>query len=516
MPDSPPIAPPLDASPPGRLSSAWRIGVAAWVVLALIALFAAAMTRSVTYDEDQYIAAGAMARHLLPYRDFLYLQAPLYPLVLAPLFTLADGWFLLTGRLLTFVLAVVSGVLLWRILRRLGAAVPLTLVLMTACLLSPFLAAPLANSRNDALPLTLMLAGLALHLRAVDRSFWGQALAALLFGLAAEAKVSYVFAPAILGLHALFAPRRRLLPVLLGTALAAAPAAWFYALAPEAFRFALLDFHLIAPADWYGRQGLGALLGPGAKLEALLEWSLLGGNLTLLVLCAVLSVVVTARRRKWKRPGPLLLGMTAAAACLAFLPSPSWAMYYAAVAPLLACCVAHLDRITAHLADPARKRIMYLVATLPCIPPLVLLAAEVPGALDPAQWVGLQAHRTALQLAERIRAARPPGEVAGDVATLFPILVLDANPVRAEFATGPFVFRSGAAFTPEALGRLHALAPAMIEAEFARRPPAAIYAGLFPKAWKTPMDAALAGYAERHGWTLLRTDPEGGHLWVRP
>jgi hypothetical protein len=520
MLDNPPDALMPDDRPPRGEALSWWTAVIVWAALCLVVLFAVTMTRTVTYDEDQYIAAGVMARHLLPYRDFLYLQAPLYPFVLAPLFSWADGWFLLTGRLLTFGLAMVSGVLLWRILRRLGAGPPLTMLLMTACLTSPFLASPLANTRNDALPLALMLAGLAAHLRFVDRSFWGQVLAAVLFGLAAEAKVSYVFAPALLGVHALLAPRMRLAPVLLGTALAGAPAAWCWSIAPEAFRFALLDFHLTGPMDWYGRQGLGALLMPQARLLALLDWCLLGGNLTLLIMSAALSVVAMARSRKWKRPGMMLLAMTVAASALAFVPSPAWAMYYAATAPLLACCVAHLSRVTTHLVDPARRRILFFVAALPCIQPLVLLAAEAPAVTDPTRWVGLQAHRTALDIAARIDAARSwaaaPGDGARDVATLFPIFVLDANPVRREFATGPFVFRSGAAFSKDQLSRLHALSPAMLEDEFARRPPAAIYAGLFPGAWKTPMDAALTAYAEQHGWTLARTDSAGGHLYLRP
>jgi hypothetical protein len=34
--------------------------------------------------------------------------------------------------------------------------------------------------------------------------------------------------------------------------------------------------------------------------------------------------------------------------------------------------------------------------------------------------------------------------------------------------------------------------------------------------WPVPMDKPLVDYAERHHWTLVRTDEAGGRLWVRP
>ena len=112
-----------------------------------------------TYDEDQYVAAAVMAWSHLPYADFAYLQPPLYPLALAPVMALASGWYVLAARTVSFVLALGSGMLLWHLVRRLGAGPMLAMVLLTACLSSPFLIAPLANARNDGLPLLLLLAG---------------------------------------------------------------------------------------------------------------------------------------------------------------------------------------------------------------------------------------------------------------------------------------------------------------------------------------------------------------------
>ena len=74
-----------------------RAAFAAWGGLIAVLLLAAAMTTGITYDEDQHIAAGVLARHLRPYADFVYLQPPLYPLLLSVVFGVADGHYLLAG-----------------------------------------------------------------------------------------------------------------------------------------------------------------------------------------------------------------------------------------------------------------------------------------------------------------------------------------------------------------------------------------------------------------------------------
>lgn len=502
----------LPARQPGQLSSAMRIALGACAVIGVLMLFGAAMTQAVTYDEDQYIAAGILARSWLPYRDFLYLQAPLYAFVLGGLFKLSGGYFLLTGRLLTFFLALTSAALLWRLLRRLGAGKELAAVLMAACLTSPFLASALSNSRNDALPLTLMLAGLLLHL-ATGRGFWKRMAVALLFGLAVEAKVSYLFGAAMLGVYALLNARERLWPVLLGTLVAALPAMLCYAAAPEAFRFGLLDIHLTATPEWYGREGLSALLTAPVRLRSLLGWLAMGGNLTLLMLAIALLVTAILQRRSLKAPGGMLAGLLAGAVVFGFLPSPAWPMYYAAVPPLLACCITHLCYSTVAPIDARAMRILIGIAALPLVPMLILNAPDVANLTRPGLWVGIAAHRTAVAIHE----ALPPADWAeGEVATLFPTLVADMSPIRPEFATGPFVFRSGDFYSKTQLARLHALSPSTLADAFDRHAPAAIYAGLYRDTWKTPMDAALIQYAEEHGWHLARTDPDGARLWLRP
>ena len=130
----------------------------------------------------------------------------------------------------------------------------------------------------------------------------------------------------------------------------------------------------------------------------------------------------------------------------------------------------------------------------------------------------MSARRNAVAIREAVRRA---GAGGGDVATLFPTLVMDANPVRPEFASGPFFFRTAGALPPDRIARLRAAGPEDLERLFAAEPPAAIFGGVHAGRWRAPMDAALIAYAERHGYALVLRDMSaagatGGRLYVRP
>ena len=87
----------------GRIFSAEVLVGTAFVALALV-LFAAAMTANLDYDEEQYVAGAYFARSLSLYRDFISFQPPTYTWITAAVFQVIDGWYLLTARVLTWVL----------------------------------------------------------------------------------------------------------------------------------------------------------------------------------------------------------------------------------------------------------------------------------------------------------------------------------------------------------------------------------------------------------------------------
>jgi hypothetical protein len=496
----------------------WAIG--AWQILFVLLLLARAVTAPIDYDEDQYVAAGLVARHLMLYRDFIYLQPPADPLLLAGLFTLGGGYYFLVARLLTGILAVAVFGLTTMLLRRYGAVRGLAVILASIALLSPFLDRPIATTRNDILPLALFLAGLLLFLEMPQRGRVWAAAAGICIGLAVEAKISYVFGPVVLLVWAGWRHSGRLGPFAAGVALAALPGLFYLAAAPDGFLYDLVEYHMTAPSAWYTRQGESELLGPGhrvAVLVVLLAW---GSNAALTLLVAGLALIRIRQRARDAGPAgapPALLGVLIGAAVLVgFQPTPSWPMYYAPLAPLMAALAASMLGRIRIFGPPPMVPLLVVIACLPVFPPLWQRIADLPGLLRPAGWPGFELHRQAVALRTILDAA---GQ-GDDVATLFPIHVLDANPVRPEFASGPFFFRTADLVTPDRVARLRGTSAGGLEALFAAAPPAAILGGFAAKQWPVEMDASLADYARRHGYrpVPLASDlwPEGSWLYLRP
>jgi hypothetical protein len=492
-------------------SDAWhKMAIRAWQVLFALMLLARALTGAIDYDEDQYVAAGVLARHLMLYRDFIYLQSPAYALLLAGLFTLTGGYYLLAARALSGMLAITVFGLTVRLLRRYGAGPGLATMLATIALLSPFLDRPVATARNDLLPLALFLGGLLLYLEAPSRPSRWAVSAGCCVGLAVDAKISYVFMPLILLLHAAWpgnGRRRQLIPLTAGLALAALPGLYYLAMTPENFLYDLLEFHMTAPTVWYRRQGVTELLGPGyrlATLALLLSW---GANASLVILTA--GLVVLGRGRGAPAGSSGLLGLLIGAALLAgFQPDVSYPMYYAALAPLLAALAASLyARLI--LTGPAlvAAPLLLTLAGLPALPTLWQRLADLPELAHPAIWPGLEVHRQAMALHKMIGAAG----LTGDVATLFPTHTLDADPIPREFASGPFVFRTADLLSPARITALHGAGAETIESLFAQDPPAAILGGFASGQWRDEMDASLDDYARRHSYRPISL--EGSSLW---
>lgn len=501
-------------------SASLRAAVTAWQVLFALLLLTRALTAAIDYDEDQYVAAGVMARQLMLYRDFIYLQSPADPLLLAGLDGLSGGWYLLTARLLSGVLAVCVFGLTIALVRRSGAGRGLATLLASLALLSPFLDRAIATARNDILPLTLFLAGLLLYLDAPKRGRAWLAAAGLCAGLAVEAKISYVFAPAMLLLHAGWTGGdrlSRLVPLAAGIAVAALPGLYYLAATPDNFLFDLLGFHMRGPAAWYQRQGQPELLDPGHRLAALGVLLLWSANASLTLLVAGLAVLRRVRRAGFPAQAGLLLLLLVPAALVGYQPSPSWPMYYAPLAPLLAALAATLAAGLPVAGGVKRfGPALFAVALIPALFPLWHRAADLPGLLQPSAWPGMVVHRQALAMRDALAEAG----VTGEVATLFPIHALDAVPVQPEFASGPFFFRTSDLYPDDRIRQLHGAGAASLDRLFAERPPAALLGGLAKGQWQAEMDASLQDYAERNGYGAVALDgpglwPEGSWLYIR-
>ena len=172
------------------------------MVSAALLLGISLLTRPINHDEGQYVGAIALMRSGLPYRDFAYLQTPLQPLLLAPLSLLPAGWLLVGGRIANALFGWLSLALLLLGLRgRTPSWAALAAVVALACT-DVFLFGS-SVARNDALPMMLLSAAVAVLLQPGTLGQRSYLAAGLLLGLATSAKISFALPAAGAGVFLL-------------------------------------------------------------------------------------------------------------------------------------------------------------------------------------------------------------------------------------------------------------------------------------------------------------------------
>src|SRR4051812_12530392 len=108
------ISPSIEISPFMRRSYTYFLAA-----LLSISLVLHALTQFIDQDEEQYVSAAYFAQNLTLYQDFLYLQPPVYPLILSKLFLLwHDSSKFLIARLLSAALAISTVVVFFNIAAR--------------------------------------------------------------------------------------------------------------------------------------------------------------------------------------------------------------------------------------------------------------------------------------------------------------------------------------------------------------------------------------------------------------
>jgi hypothetical protein len=454
-----------------------RLAFAAALLAAVMVLLA--LLRGIDHDESQYVAATALvARGLLPYRDFAYLQTPLQPFVFAPVAALFGDWTWPALRIVNALLGAFAVCATWRAMRVAGANadVAVAAALLFAC--TDILLFSAGTARNDALPAALFAAALSplLRIEKGDGSPVASTIAGLLLASAAAAKVSYALPALAYGLYALLRWRtHRPLWVIAGTLPPLALVGWTVWESPLGFWFGVIRFPAIAPADYYQAAGRAWKLGALAKALDTLKFLALGP--------ALLAIFVVGRTRK----APMVLvTLVAVTAMAGLLPTPTWRQYWLPLLPPLFVLLALAW--TAQVPTRAIRiaAVVFAVAGL---------APSVEAVLKP---FGM---RKAL---EETTALRQLGRGA-NVATLSPQFLPATMSVDPRFATGPFYFRSTGLLPPPQERALHLISAPGLERSFAERPPALILVGGEGR-WTSgdaALDRTLESWALAHGWQRL-------------
>ena len=472
--------------------------VAIWSGLAVL-FSALALLRPLDHDESQYVAAATLtARGSLPYVDYLYLQAPLQPLLFAAVTRAAGAWAWPALRIVNALLGVIALGGVYRAARVAGveARTAATATALFGC--CDILLFSIGTARNDALPLALFAGALPMLVRgAQGRATAGSALlAGLLLAAAAAAKVSYAVPAMAYGVVTLLDRRHRSLLVAAGTAPAVALIGWFYFANPAAFLFGVLGFPTRAPVEYYLGGARAWKLGIFAKLIDTLKFLALGP--------ALMALVAVARDRRRGSVRLLLDVLLLAAFVGALMPAPTWRQYLAPVLPPLFARVALAMAARPPTRNARRLTGVFVIAGL--APSLIALAGLVRGVpmID------------AMRQSRAIGASLDQAGSTGPVVTLSPQFLPAANrSVDPRFAAGPFYFRSHALLAPPQEPALHALSGDRLAA--LGTPAAILFGG--EGAWTSgdaSLERPLERWARAHGYREEAVPSGRFRLYVRP
>ncbi|HEY0627021.1 MAG TPA: hypothetical protein VGD10_09840 [Allosphingosinicella sp.] len=491
--------------------------VGLWAILLLLSLAA-----PIDHDEDQYLAAALLAREGRLFVDFLYLQTPLQPYVMAPVLAATEGWSLIAFRLLTATLGLALLLTIFAAARLSGASVKTAGIATLAAGCCHIFLFSTSVVRNDMLPAMLaggaMVAGIA-ALRGRGDSYRLWALAGLGIGFAVSTKLSYAFPAAATGLFLLVRwwPARRTLSAWLalvgfsaGLLAGLLPTLSAFLAAPSTFLYGVFEYGGTAPFEWYEMSGRGHRLTLTAKAVDSLMILMRGPALLAILMVAwdmyrrrVEGLITTPAMRFLEEL--ILAGLIAA-----LMPTPTWRQYFIPVlAPLFA---------RAALVQLPKGKWRGWVVVLAVVFAAVGLSKSVDHFARAAwkeklpaveitrqgRWIGREVEQTGLR---------------GEVATLSPHAMIDSRlSLMPEFATGPFAYRTGDRIDDERQRQLVMLSPRTVARRFDCAPPAAIITG-FERGDHlngVGLDAALRRYAEAKGYRLRRYPGGEAELYLRP
>ena len=484
----------------------------AWLVLCAIVLMAALSLRTpLDHDEGQYIAAADLvARGLLPYRDFPYLQTPLQPILFAPIAWLASGWTLIGLRLVNTICIAVAILLIGRTASALAKDERAGVAAMLLALVTDSVLYAGSVARNDALPFLFLAAALERLYAApgpmrAGRSF----IAGLLAAAAASAKISYALPAAAIVAQAIWwgrtpANRRAMLALLAGSLAGALPTLYFALLAPRPFLFQTYTYATVAVRAW------AALNGGSWRLTVpfrILEWT---GNMLQGPLLVMLVMGIAMRWRAAKPAEldrlPFALGPVVAAAALASaLPMPALRQYLTPLVPPLIAWFIALTWPRRHQWSRRRSAMLFALVAIAGLAGSAVLLIR-PGEEEEPLRVEQDAHLIG-------RIARHAG--AASIATLEPVHAVDSGiGLDPRFATGHFLFR--AMNVPECADpALCPVTAASIE-RLDARPPGAILTGTqhkHPATIPGGLDGQLDKWAADHRYRAVTINRKN-LLWL--
>ena len=482
------------------------------LLLALPFLLDLAMSRGLSHDEHQHIAAGMLwAREgLLPYRDYPHFHTPYlafaygemfrwtsHPLLVARAFSVACA---------AGIVALVGGIALAECQRK-GAA----LGAVALCLVSAVFTHTTGRAWNQEPALLLVLLAFVAQLRGLrERAFAWLAAGGLLLGLAIGFRITHAPLIAPFGLATLlWAGGRRLAAATAFSAGLLAGLAGVFALclaAPEGFLFGNFEFAKVNITYRFAT-GEPRTMTLAKKLRFLWKEVLRPeAGLVAAALVPWIAAAWHARRagKKLRIELRFLLLLLPFVLMGALAPSPVFEQYFYPLAPFLV--LAGVFALAALPAGSRAARGSWLAGAAGLALAAGLHARvykDLPELFTVRKWAPMKIHERAQVLREHVSGGR--------ILTLAPIHPIEAGlAIDPSFATGPFAWRIAPYVDPAKAARLRIVTAATLAARLDAAPPAGILLG-----YEEHGEEPLAEYAREHSYKRVPLE-DGGELWTRP
>lgn len=506
-------------------------------LLSLVILPHSLMQKSVL-DEDQFVAAAYLMRDHFLYRDFLYFQPPIYPLLVGSL----GNWLLpeqlfLFARLTSWALASGCIFLMYLLGLRLTARRLIAVGLAILFALSPFLMASFGSARNDIMPIFFGLLGVTLCLAGVSKERSESSLlflSGIALALAVGTKLSASFIPLIVTVYVALnlggRPtaehfKRRLLPLVLGGVVGALPILYYAAQAPDNFLYDVFLFHLSeAPARWYRFLGRPETLEAGQVVHIVLSVMLQDSAMLAAGGIILFGLATAIGGRLWRdlhtalktNDGYLVLALLIGGFVLSAQPTPHLVHYFMPVGPylllsgavFLAWLVNRYQNRLAFFRLIAWTGALFLAVGLLLPPQMRTLAQEVAGVGQSDLWVPSKVRSSALSIRQEL-AER---DASGPIATLNPLYVIEAGlPLMPEFASSIFLYRTADHDNPDLILQLKGIAPSLLDRVLTANPPAAVLIGHEIEILSQP----LIAWAQAQNYREVASPGSGLRLFLR-
>jgi 4-amino-4-deoxy-L-arabinose transferase-like glycosyltransferase len=461
-----------------------------------ISLVLHALTQYIDQDEEQYVSAAYFAQSLTPYGDFLYLQPPVYPLVLSKLFLLLGyvGKFVI-ARLLSAALAIGTVVVFFDLAARLSGSRKVALVLAAVFASSPLMLVAYGSARNDVMAVFFGLCGVWLLVQgfAVRADHSGVPLARFFLGgicmaLAVGTKLNAAFIPLVAVSYMIFRQdlgrsRTALTPLralILGGAVGSVPIIYFASTAFDNFFYATFTYHLTGPLHYYTDTGQAEFLTFAVSIPRMLSfWS----REPMLVVAVVFLVYVgfigwrrgslrALRAELLVTDGLFMILLMLAAVPFVLLPRPAAGPYLVPMVPYVLLSCAAVYPSAARLLERRQLLLFALMAGAILLLQAARFVIETTVRAIAPRWTVTQVRHLSALIVRYLEDAK----LSGPVATTYPVLVFDAGgEVYPQFAATIYFFRSANHVAAERVRQLNAVSPQTLPNMLRDNPPAAVF-----------------------------------------